>query len=86
MEWCSGEQNNAVMDVPMVKYYLVEDLAGAEHEAGPRKIHVLGAYMGMAQPRDASGTKNSTAWAGENEGDVTAKKKRHTQKDKRETL
>ena len=28
---------------------MVEELAGTEHEAGPRKLHILEAYVGMAQ-------------------------------------
>ena len=37
--------------VPMTQHYVVEELAGTEHEAGPRKLHVLEARMGLAQPR-----------------------------------
>ena len=34
----------------MAKYCEVEALAGTEHEAVLRKLHVLEAYVGMAQP------------------------------------
>ena len=34
----------------MAKYYKVETLAGTEHETVPRTLHVLEAYVGMAQP------------------------------------
>ena len=54
-------------------YYLVEDLAGTEDEAGARKLHVLGAYVGMAQRRMRLGQKCDLfgGW------DVTAQNKAH---------
>ena len=56
-------------------YYLVEDLAGAEDEAGARKLHVLGAHVGMAQPRMRLGQKCDRL--GRRGWDVTAKNKAH---------
>ena len=48
MGWSSGEKCRAAQTekgVPMTKHYVVEELAGTEHEAGPRKLHVLEARM-----------------------------------------
>ena len=40
----------------MAKDFLVEEVAGIEHEAGPRKLHVLEAYVGDGTTWDASGS------------------------------
>ena len=50
MEWSSGDQKNAVMQM-LEKVFLWrctpwwEELAGAEHEAGPRESHELDAHV-----------------------------------------
>ena len=44
MEWFNREKKNAVLQ--MAKHYLVEELAGAEHEAGHWEFHELEAHVG----------------------------------------
>ena len=50
-------------------YHTVEELAGAEHQAGPRKLRVLEAHVGLVGITD----KVATALAGDEEW--TAKRK-----------
>ena len=41
----------------MAKYYMMEELAGAEHEAGPPEFIRTGSIRGDGTTGDASGTK-----------------------------
>ena len=62
---------------------LVEELTGAEHEAGPGKLHVLEAHLGLAQSWVHLG-QNCDRLGWRRRMDVTEKQKKRTQKDKRD--
>ena len=67
----------------MAKYYKVEELAGTEHEAVLRKLHVLEASVGMAQPGMCLG-QNCDRLGRRRRIDVIKKKKKRTRKDNRD--
>ena len=52
--------------VPKAKYYVVEELASAEHEAGLWELHVQEAHLGLGQSCNRLGGRRRV--------DVTAKK------------
>ena len=67
----------------MTKYHTVEELAGAEHEAGPRKLRVLEAHVGLVGiTEDVSGTMLRQTWQETKSG--LQKERMRTPKDRRD--